>query len=121
MFDKERKKRIESSAKIKSENSNGVLKKLYDMLSVSQGKDIHLENFVLKYSFAEVKLDQKGEEGVVEDLPSDFEKVQSLSFDLFVNQKKEREIIFDREGVRIFPFEKRGLEREIINDILSSK
>ncbi|MGP6240048.1 hypothetical protein ACNF40_06500 [Cuniculiplasma sp. SKW4] len=121
MFDKNRKKRLESSAKIRAENSLEVLQKLYNMLSDSHGGDIHLENFDLKYSFAEVKLDQNGEDGVIEDIPSDFEKVLSLSFDLFVNQKKEREIIFDREGVRIFPFERRGLEKEIINDILSSK
>jgi hypothetical protein len=121
MFDKERKSRLEKSSKIKSEDAVTILQKLYGLLSESKSGDIHLDKFDLRFSFAEVKLGEGREVGVIESIPSSFDEIFSLSFDIFIDQKKEREIIFDREGMRMFPFDNRGIEKEILASIKLSK
>jgi hypothetical protein len=121
VFDRERKKRLDKSEKQKTGNDKEILEKLYHMLQDAKGSDIKFENFDMKYCFAEIKADEKGEVGVIEDIPSNFDEVVSLSFDLLTDGKKDREIIFDREGIRIFPHDKHGYEKSIANDILSSR
>ncbi len=120
MFDLERHKRLKNAEKVRKGNEGEVFKKIFNILKSSGDGKIHLNGFVLEYKYAEVFTDNHKELGVIENIPESLEDTQSMSFDVITDGKKEREILFERSSVSLFPMDLDRYERKILKEIMES-
>ena len=77
-----------------------VFVKLFTLLNKSNGSNIVLGEYKLKFAYCEVKIPDKPELEVVEDIPESLEGLYSMSFDLFhADAQKASEVIFYKDSV----------------------
>jgi hypothetical protein len=120
MLDHKRKERLGTAKRYITGNENAVFNGLLTTLQNSANLQIKAGDYTLKFVYCELKVENKEQLEVTEDVPPNDPGVYSLSFDVFSRGSMIAEAVFYRDEIALTPnIRTRDLEA-LVHSIIGS-